>query len=615
MGLKARKPNQERIREPRGEQNSYALFDRIDGSHPWRNAAPEAYVDYLVWQRRDGRVAYFNFELAKEIGLIHRDHEHEITPVLEKKLLEIFALQIVNEWDQKYETEIPKKQLKPNRYMATRYLQLQHASKVGRTSGDGRSIWNGTIEVNGTAWDFSSCGTGVTCLSPGAVQAGKPIKTGSGSYSYGSGRAGLDEGVSGAILSEFLHRLGIETERTLVVIEFPGATSVNVRAAKNLIRPSHLFGPLKQENHGLVCGALDYFIQRQNKNSDWQVDAKSPKRYEQLLSILAHRYAEFSAQLEDSYIFCWMDWDGDNMLANGGIIDYGSVRLFGIRHDSYRYDDDERWSTNLNEQKTKARYIVQTLAQLISFAQTGTREPIEKFRTHRALREFEKKFQAVRDRLFLRRLGFTAEQISQLSGRHFRIWKQFEREYRWFEQRKSHTGMRKTGDGKNHAAIYAIREAIVELPRFLAAHNEIMDPRKFMETIRTAYCTKADLKLRRGLRVRIQRFQSAYRQLIRKLASDTSREKRLYLELAMRASQRNLRTPVTGDGVLFVTDKILRLRHRLDGKDLHALIENFIRETARALYSYSGPPPRLSARARKALDDMLDIVEENRHSI
>jgi transcriptional regulator with XRE-family HTH domain len=59
------------------------------------------------------------------------------------------------------------------------------------------------------------------------------------------------------------------------------------------------------------------------------------------------------------------------VLANGksefiGIIDYGSVRQFGIRHDKYRYDDVERFSTNLNEQKNKARLIVQVFAQLVS---------------------------------------------------------------------------------------------------------------------------------------------------------------------------------------------------------------------------------------------------------
>ena len=61
-----------------------------------------------------------------------------------------------------------------------------------------------------------------------------------------------------------------------------------------------------------------------------------------MLRLLSKDFAEFAAKLEMDYIFAWLDWDGDNVLADAGIIDYGSVRQFGLRHDQYRYDDVER---------------------------------------------------------------------------------------------------------------------------------------------------------------------------------------------------------------------------------------------------------------------------------
>jgi len=35
-----------------------------------------------------------------------------------------------------------------------------------------------------------------------------------------------------------------------------------------------------------------------------------------------------AAVLEEEYIFNWLAWDGDNLLASGAILDYGSIRQF-----------------------------------------------------------------------------------------------------------------------------------------------------------------------------------------------------------------------------------------------------------------------------------------------
>ena len=92
----------------------------------------------------------------------------------------------------------------------------------------------------------------------------------------------------------------------------------------------------------------------------------------QNLKYLAKQYAIFSALLEREYIFSWFAWDGDNMLAFAGLLDYGSIRQFAARHDKYRFDDEDRFSTTLSEQSYWCRKILQYFVQaMLLFEQGG----------------------------------------------------------------------------------------------------------------------------------------------------------------------------------------------------------------------------------------------------
>jgi hypothetical protein len=50
-----------------GLESYWARIKSIDGRHPLKHQVPEACIEYPVRYRAGGRVAYFNFELAKEI--------------------------------------------------------------------------------------------------------------------------------------------------------------------------------------------------------------------------------------------------------------------------------------------------------------------------------------------------------------------------------------------------------------------------------------------------------------------------------------------------------------------------------------------------------------------
>ena len=225
----------------------YEKFKEIDGTHPWRLVSPDGYVDYQARYRTRGRVLYVNFSLAEEMGLVPKNHPHTITKELASAILETFSLTIINEHDVKEGTKFSPEMIRPDVYMATRYLQTQHRNKQGKTSGDGRSIWNGYLKTKHLAFDITSRGTGATILSPGAQAAPDQIvKTGDESYGYSSGLAELDEMLGSAVMSEIFYRQNIPTERCLAVIGYSDGSAIGVRSATNLLRPAHIFRYLKQ---------------------------------------------------------------------------------------------------------------------------------------------------------------------------------------------------------------------------------------------------------------------------------------------------------------------------------------------------------------------------------
>src|SRR5204862_4908637 len=178
-----------------------------------------------------------------------------------------------------------------------------------KTSGDGRSIWNGYLKTKHLTFDSSSRGTGATILSPGAQKADGAVKTGDESSGYSSGLADLDEMLGSAVMSEIFYRQGIPTERCLTVIGYPDTTAIGVRSAPNLIRPAHMFRYLKQRNHKELKASVDYFIDREIENGFWDIPSDGSERYEKALNCFARSYAKFAALLEEEYIFNWLSWD------------------------------------------------------------------------------------------------------------------------------------------------------------------------------------------------------------------------------------------------------------------------------------------------------------------
>lgn len=588
----------------------FRLFEKLDGTHPWMEAVPDGCVLYPVRELKGGRVTYFNFKLAKEMGLIPENQSEVLSRDLENVILKTFSLRIINEYDQKNKRQFEF--VKPKKYMATRYLQLQHNDKLGRTSGDGRSIWNGVVTHNGKTWDISSRGTGVTCLAPGVVQAGKPLKSGGTSHGYGCGMAEIDELYGSALMSEIFHLQGVGTERMLAIVDIGKGSGIGVRAHQNLLRPAHFFSYLKQGDYKNLRRAVNFFIKRQVENKTWDISLSATSRYMQMCEYIATAFATLAARLDVDYIFVWLDWDGDNILADGSIIDYGSVRQFGLRHDQYRYDDVERFSTNLNEQKLKARQIVQTFIQLSNYLMTGKRKTAESFNRHPLLTKFDEVFEKKRNEFLLERIGFDNSCVQKLMTRYRRQFESFDKEFKYFERYKTSKPAEELADGVNRPAIFNMRDLLREMPKWLgSSHGNPIDSAILFDLMISNGATREDKKMTSIQAERIQALQHFYIEMLDSVRGRRSRV-RFLKEIAARAALLNRSDRITGNSITVVVDEIVgNIKKGLAKGEVQRVMDAFIESQ-----SPRGPRiPPSHPRSKALMKTLLQVVETHREDI
>jgi uncharacterized protein YdiU (UPF0061 family) len=593
----------------------YEKFKELDGTHPWRKVSPDGYVDYQARYRPNGRVLYFNFPLAQELGLIPSNHPRTVNKELERVILETFSLQIINEYDLRHGKSYSPEMVKPGPYMATRYLQTQHRNKQGRTSGDGRSIWNGYLRNRSLTFDISSRGTGATILSPGAQKSDGAVKTGDESYGYSSGLAELDEMLGSAIMSEIFYRQGIPTERCLAVIGFPRGIAIGVRSAPNLIRPAHIFRYLKQGRHAELKATVDYFIERQVRNKFWRITADEGTRYEQALDYLARSYGKMAALLEEEYIFNWLAWDGDNMLASGAILDYGSIRQFAAKHDKYRFKDVDRYSASLAEQRYWARLIVQTFAQAMAFICSGQRKKLRSFKDAECLKVFDAAFENESNYRILWRIGFTPEQVSRLMQTAPRETREFHRSLSYFEDLKVSSGIEKLPDGYTHKPVFLIRNLLRQLPAYYAAQTlrgiddetAYMPDDLFLRIMAASYVGKRDLRSTPSRISQVRNFQQSYIRLIAALDEPFDAVLKTLLE---RSAIINHRHRLTGDALVYIIEEVIAISGGTKVNALQETLDAFIDSQVLVPGTWQ-PVAREQLKPKNLKSRLLITIEEN----
>ena len=440
--------------------------------------------------------------------------------------------------------------------------------------------------------------------------------------SYGCGTAALEDGLAAALMSETFHRNGIATERVLAVIALPDGFAIIVRAARNLLRPSHFFAPLKQGNRRWLRGVADYCARpagrerRAGPCSPPQPCALSPDGGDGGQRASVARPPTF----EREYVFCWLDWDGDNVLADGGIIDYGSVRQFGLYHREYRFDDGPRWSTTIPEQRRKARADrADASPRARDFLITGRRAPLDAFAEDPVLRVFDRSFATWRDRLLLRNAGFPPKSVEILLASRARPGAALRPRARLL--RAGAVGSRarwRSPDGLTWDAISRTRDLLRELPRHYREAAEPVPLATFLRLGLSSYAQGRDRRETGERRAHALAFQRAWLGLMRAAARRTSRSfPEVLQEIDRRSARINRFARLTGDGAVWAARKLLRARRRLPSHRFHEVIERFlddqilVPEYRAPLRSAPPPAPDL----RRVLLKLLAIVAENRHGL
>jgi len=306
---------------------------------------------------------------------------------------------------------------------------------------------------------------------------------------------------------------------------------------------------------------------------------------------------------------------------DGGIIDYGSVRQFGLYHHEYRFDDTDRWSTTIPEQKRKARYIVQTFIQMSDFLVRGKKNPIQHFTRHTLLTVFDQEFEHTLYRHLLYKIGFNESHREYLFKEHQDLIKNFKGVCSYFEKAKSKRGPHKVLDGRTWDAIYCMRDILRELPAHLFEKEAIMPPKVFMETIASSYANKRDRTFNEAKTRKIHEFQKRYRALVQQTAKTFKKtERKILLELGMRSSIINQYDRITGNSILEVTDKVLRERKRLSFDEMQKVIHDFIYyqkmrpdlDTKKEMKTLNSVEER---RTQQVMDKIIGLVREQRESL
>ncbi len=595
-------------------QDEYSRFEKLSGSHAFKKAVPGGFVDYAARRLPGGEVVWFNFNLARELGLIPAQHPDTLNARLRRKILDTFCLTIINEFELD-RGRLHEKDRVPGTYMATRYLQLQHPGRTGQTSGDGRGVWNGSITHGDVRWDVSSCGTGVTRLCPATAEEGRFFKTGNNDASYACGTSSLQEGLSAALMSETFHRNGIATERVLAVLALANGYAITVRAAPNLIRPSHFLVWLKQNDLDRLRAVADLHIERQTRNGEFPRTVGA-RRYSRLAEQVATDFAKTVARFEADYIFCWLDWDGDNCLVDGGIIDYGSVRQFGLFHREYRFDDGPRWSTSIVEQRRKARYIVQNFAQIRDFIVTGRKKPLRNYADDSAVRLFDETFAHERRRLLLHNIGLPPAASDALARNEIDAVERFRRAHTYFERARVARGPVRVGDGLSWNAIFSTRDLLRELPDQLLRKAERFSAEEFIEIGASSFASRRDRKITASRRRMISEFQRTYWAVIELAAKSLRRSPAWTLsETAHRSAVINRFDRITGDAALYAAKRLIRARRRLSERELHGVIERYLTLQTLNPERVERPTPLKGPNAKRVFDSLLDLTAELRYGL
>ena len=188
---------------------------------------------------------------------------------------------------------------------------------------------------------------------------------------------------------------------------------LTVRVAPNLLRPSHFFGLLQRRDDEGLRECVRYYADREVRDGRWPV-LKSER--EKFATWQRESPSTSPAPLQcsrtNTFLLAGLGWGQCPLRRQHHRL--WLVRQFGLYHHDYRFEDTDRMSTSIPEQKRKARQIVQRFIQIRELLLTGERPALTTLANDDVLDLFDREFEIHKRRLFLRQVGFdetTAEKL------------------------------------------------------------------------------------------------------------------------------------------------------------------------------------------------------------
>jgi hypothetical protein len=410
----------------------------------------------------------------------------------------------------------------------------------------------------------------------------------------------------------------------LAVLALPSGQAINVRVAANLLRPSHFFGLLRRREDEDLRSLVLYYADREIRDGRWPQISGERQKIRYLTERVAMDFAKATATFESEYIFCWLDWDGDNILTDGSIIDYGSVRQFGLYHHRYRFEDTDRMSTSIPEQKRKARQIVQRFAQLRDLLLEGELPALDGLRDDEVLGLFDEEFEKHQRRLFLRQIGYAEKDAEAILRKKPDCLDSLMALHHRLERRRSSRGPCRVPDGLSWNAVYCMRDVLRELPgRLLGASEDAgsrLSSEDFYEIALSQYASRKDRKRSRYRHQLALDYQRYYLALVDSVAKKNGRSRKLVLhEMTTRAASRNPYARMTGDGLTHATRRLTSNRKRLAPEETFRLVHAFAdfqqREGAPVEDPETDPMQHERPLVRRLHRDLMTLARDFRESL
>ncbi|MGZ3693983.1 MAG: protein adenylyltransferase SelO family protein [Bdellovibrionota bacterium] len=290
-----------------GEEAAWKRLEAGEHSLLTEITEPGFYEEVPV-RPNTGEILLFNFDLAKELGLMPASAPNVLTPELAEKVNAAFGIEVA-----------PKGTVGTGNRIATYYNDGGLDYNSGR--GDGRALWIADIKApNGRTYDVTTKGTGGTGLGylnyPGHSDG--LVNLSEGFVEYNTGESFYRSGISDASrVLAVSRRKEIKTLVDGVKVE----SGTIVRVSPSNLRFAHIWQHGKDPEN--LKKLLSYYFAREPK---YQGLAFTEAVHQLLLDNI-QTSARQAAILENNLIMHGSPTRG-NRLISGDLIDYGTVQFF-----------------------------------------------------------------------------------------------------------------------------------------------------------------------------------------------------------------------------------------------------------------------------------------------